>query len=376
MQTAPTFEEPLLPPMMSLLNHDNWTTVTRLYEEGDYLATFYATLDYIQADLSQKALNPEKTKYTFPHGSIIVNLEITENHLYISAPFLSVPDKFLIPLMRQVAELNFGTLVLTQIKLEGNDIYFKCNMPLELCEPFKLYRIIEEICIQADANDDVFIEKFGATRFVPMQVEPFTAEQIDWAYQNFVKCLEEFIAYDDYFQSKRMDTFGWDAFYLAFTKIDYMMRPQGFLKSEIEKGVKDLNANQPFNEKILKARKHAEKLLVMPKEKFAESMYKAKQFISEKPTYDLTGLQSYLERSYNNSKDEINKKDYIGATLTLLTGFYGLLYYYLIPTVQYQLIKEALQAASGLEWETASKMLWEACNSIMKYDEKTQQSNT
>ncbi len=370
MQTAPTFEASLLPPMMSLLNHEHWTTVTKLYEAKDYLATFYATLDYIQTDLSQKALDPEKTKYTFPHGSIIVNLEIIDNHLYISAPFLSVPDKFLIPLMRQVAELNFGTLVLTQIKLEDNDIYFKCNMPLELCEPFKLYRVIEEICIQADANDDVFIEKFGATRFVPMQVEPFTAEQIEWAYENFVKTLEEAIAYDDYFQSKRMDTFGWDAFYLAFTKIDYMMRPQGFLKSEIEKGVKDLNANQPFNEKILKARKHAEKLLKMSKDKFAESMYKTKQFISEKPTYDLTGLQSYLERSYNNSKDEINKKDYIGATLTLLTGFYGLLYYYLIPKAQYQLIIDALQAANALEWEQAAKALWEICDKLMKYDEK------
>lgn len=370
MQTAPTFEESFLPPMMSLLNHEHWATVTKLYEEKDYLATFYATLDYIQTDLSQKSLNPEKTKYTFPHGSIIVNLEINENHLYISAPFLSVPDKFLLPLMRQVAELNFGTLVLTQIKLLQNDIYFKCNMPIELCEPFKLYRVIEEICIQADANDDIFIEKFGAKRFVPMQVEAFTTEQIDWAYENFIKCLEEALAYDDYFQSKRMDSFGWDAFYLAFTKIDYMIRPQGFLKSEIEKGVKDLNANQAFNEKILKARKHAEKLKVMTKEKFAESMYKAKQFISERPTYDLTGLQNYLERSYNNSKDEINKKDYLGAALTLLTGFYGLLYYYLIPKTQYQLIKEALQAASALEWEKAAKTLWETCDNIMQSNEK------
>jgi hypothetical protein len=365
MNTAPIFDESFLPPIMSLLNSDYWGTVMKTYEGKNYLETVYATLDYIQEGLSQKALNPEKTKYSLPHGSIVVNLEIKENHLYVNAPFLRVPAKYLIPLMRQVSELNFGTLVLAQIKLEGNDIYFRCDMPLELCEPFKLYRVIEEICIQADANDDVFIEKFGAERFSEMQVEPFTPKQIDIAFQKFQEYLREAIQYHDYFIGRRLDSFGWDAYFMAFTKIDYFMRPQGYLKAEIEKSIRELNANVLFNEKVLKGRKNVEKFLEIDKEKFAESMYNSKQFISEKTTYNLSNVHNYLRKTAENSKDEVEKKDYMGATLTILTGFYGLIYYYVIPQNICEIIIQGIKEANALEWEAAAHSLRKACEKVM-----------
>lgn len=364
MNTAPVFDKSFLPPMMSLLNSDYWGTVIKTYESKQYLETVYATLDYIQEGLSEKSLNTEKTLYSLPHGSIMVNLEIKEKHLYIDAPFLKIPAKYLIPLMRQVAELNFGTLVLAQIKLEGSEIHFRYDSPLELCEPFKLYRVIEEICIQADANDDVFIEKFGAERCSEMQVEPFSQEQIDLAYEKFQAYLQEAIQYHDYFITRRFESFGWDAYYIAFTKIDYFMRPQGFLKAEIEKMVKELNANSPFNEKILKGRKSVEKLLEMDKTKFAESMYQSKQFISEKPSYHIGNVQNYLRKTFENSKEEMEKKDYIGAALTMLTGFYGLIYYYVIPKNIYEMINEGLQSSATLEWEEAAKILRETCEKI------------
>ncbi len=366
MNTAPAFDKSFLPPMRSLLNSDYWGTVIKTYESKQYLDTVYATLDYIQEGLSEKALDPEKTKYSLPHGSIIVNLEIKDSHIYIDAPFLRIPAKYIIPLMRQVAELNFGTLVLAQIKLEGNEIHFRYDSPIELCEPFKLYRVIEEICIQADANDDVFIEKFGAERYAVMQVEPFSQERVNLAYEKFRAYLQDAIQYHEYFITRRFDSFGWDAYYIAFTKIDYFMRPQGFLKSEIEKAVKELNANAPFNEKILRGRKNADKLLEISKAKFTESMYQSKQFISEKPSYHLSNIQNYLAKTFEDSKEEIEKKDYIGAALTILSGFYGLMYYYVIPQDIHESINEGLQNASNLEWEAAAVILRETCEKIEK----------
>ena len=312
----------------------------------------------------------KKSRYAFPHGSITVNLEIKDDHLYINAPFLRIPAKYLIPLMRQVTELNFGTLVLAQIILEDNDIYFRYDMPLDLCEPYKLYRVIEEICIQADSNDDLFIEKFGAQRFSEMQVDPFNAEQIDTAWGKFQQYLNDAKTYQDYFLSKRWEMFGWDAYYIAFTKIDYFIRPQGVLKSELEKAVKDLNANIPFNEKIQKARSITDRLLKMERDKFAESMYMSRQFISEKPTFDVAGIQNYLSKSYNTAKDEMNKKDYIGATLTMLTGMYGLLYYYVIPQTSYNMIVEGLEKSSDKAWGDAAAALWDVYNSVMGQSQK------
>lgn len=370
MNNAPIFEKSFLAPMTSLLNSDHWGTVMKTYEEKKYRETVYAVLEYIQKGLSEQSLDAEKNKYAFPHGSIMVNLEIKDDHLYIDAPFLQIPAKYLIPLMRQVTELNFGTLVLAQIRMENDDIYFRYDTPLELCEPFKLYRVIEEICIQADYHDDKFIDRFGAQRFSKMQVEPFAADQMALSWEKFQAYLTDAFATHDYFISKRMDVFGWDAYYLAFTKIDYFMRPQGVLKSELEKAVRDLNSNEPFNEKINKARKVAERFQKIDQSKFNESLYSSRQFISEKPSFDVSGIQNYLAKRHQTAKGEMDKKDFLGATLTMLTGLYGLMYYYIIPQTSYNMVIEGLSRASDKPWADAAESLWSSYESIMGQSQK------
>lgn len=374
MNTAPRFDKSFLHPMVSVLNSDHWTVVINLYEQKNYLATVHAVLDYIQKGLSEKALNPEKTQYAIPHGSTIVYMEIADNILKINAPFLKIPARSLIPLMRQAAEINFGTLVLAQIMLEGDEIQFKYECPLELCEPYKLYRALEEICIQADANDDVFIEKFGAQRLAKMQIEHFTPEQIDLCYEMYQAYLQEALMYMAYYEQRRIEYFGWDAMYMAFTKIDYFMRPQGVLKSSLEKAIKELNSNLDMAEKLSKGKATIEKLLELEKERFAESVYKTSQFISEKPKFEVAGVQDYLNKTYNTARDERNKRDYTGSALSMLCGFYGVIFYYNIPQTTHELLTEGLAKASGVEWELASLRLWETLETVMGQSTKTPNS--
>ena len=371
MNNAQKFDKSFLPPMMSVLNSDYWGTVMKTYEEKKHKETIYAVLDYIKDGLSKQSLDAEKTKYALPHGSIMVYLEIKEDSYSINAPFLKIPARSLIPLMRQAAEINFGKLVLAQIVVEGDDIYFRFDSPLELCDPYKLYRVLEEICIQADANDDVFIEKFGAQRFSQMQVVPFTDEQLDLSYTKFQEYLQEGLDYLAYFESKRIVHFGWDAMYLTFMKTDYFMRPQGVMKSDIEQGVKDLNSNAQLNEKLAKASSQIKKLQKLTKEKFAESMYQSQQFISEKPKFDISGVQNYLNKTHSTAQSEMNNKDYIGAALTMMTGFYGLIYYYNIPQTSYNMVIDGLEKTSDKPWETAANALWNALDQIMNQSQKT-----
>ncbi len=366
MNHAPRFDKSLLPPMISVLNSDYWNTVISIYEEGKHLETVHAVLDYVQKGLSLKALDAEKTCYAIPHGSTIVNLEIKDNVLKISAPFLKIPARSLIPLMRQVAEINFGTLVLAQIMLEGDEIFFRYDCPLELCEPFKLYRVLEEICIQADANDDLFIEKFGAQRLAKMQIEPFNAAQIDLCYDKFQVYVREALDYIAYYESRRLDTFGWDAIYLALTKIDYFMRPQGVMKVDIEKAIKELNSNLDMGEKLQKGKATMEKMLQMDKTRFSESMYESSQFISEKPKFEVTGVQDYLNKTFSTAKDERNKRDFLASSLTMLCGFYGVIFYYNIPQTTHEKITEGLAQTGKVDWELASLRLWETLEELMQ----------
>jgi hypothetical protein len=374
MNTAPRFDKSFLLPMVSVLNSDYWTVVMNTYEQGQHLATVHAVLDYVQKGLSDKSLDTEKTRYVIPHGSTIVNLEIADNILKINAPFLRIPARSLIPLMRQVAEINFGTLVLAQIMLENDEIFFRYECPLELCEPFKLYRVLEEICIQADANDDLFIEKFGAQRLAQMQVEHFTAEQTELCYQMFQTYLQEALDYIAYYEQRRIEYFGWDALYLAYTKIDYFMRPQGVMKSNIEKAIKELNSDLDMGEKVNKGKATVQKWLQMEKERFVESMYKSNQFISEKLKFEVSGVQDYLNKTHNTARDERNKRDYIGSALSMMCGFYGLMFYYNIPQTTHELIVEGLEKAGGVEWELASQRLWETLDNIMSQSNRTANS--
>jgi hypothetical protein len=360
--------------MISVLNSDYWSVVMQTYENKKHTETIHAVLDYIQKGLSAKALDAERTKYYLPHGSITVNLEIHPDRYTINAPFLRIPARSLIPLMRQVAEINFGTLVLAQIVLEGDEISFRYEAPMELCEPYKLYRVLEEICIQADANDDVFIEKFGAQRFSKMEIEPFTTEQTDLCWDRFQAYLQEALAYMDYYDSRRIEYFGWDALYIAYTKIDYFMRPQGVVKAEMEKAVKELNSQAEMAEKLQKGRATVQKMLAMDKQRFTESLYKSQQFISEKPKFEVSGVQDYLNKTHNTARDERGKRDYIGSTLTMICGFYGVMFYYNIPQTCHEIITEGLLKASSKEWAAVSDILWDTIEQVMKQSNKVSNS--
>lgn len=374
MNTAPRFDKSFLPPMISVLNSDYWTVVMNTYEQGKYHDTVHAVLDYIQKGLSDKALDAEKTRYVIPHGSTVVYMEIVDNSLKINAPFLRIPARSLIPLMRQVAEINFGTLVLAQITLEGDEIFFRYECPLELCEPFKIYRVLEEICIQADANDDLFIEKFGAQRLAEMQIEPFSAEQVEVCYNMFQAYLQEALDYMNYYEQRRLEFFGWDALYLAYTKIDYFMRPQGVMKTNIEKAIKELNSDLDMAEKINKGKTTIQKWLQMSKEHYTESLYKSNQFISEKLKLEVSGVQDYLNKTHTTARDERNKRDYMGSALSMMCGFYGAMFYYNIPQTTHELLTAGLEKASGMDWELASLRLWETLEDVMQQSTRTANS--
>jgi hypothetical protein len=198
-----------------------------------------------------------------------------------------------------------------------------------------------------------------------MEIVPFTPEQTDLAWDKFQAYLQDGLDYLAYFESKRIEYFAWDALYLALLRIDYFMRPQGLLKTEIDKAVKDLNSSDPPKERVAKVKKTVQKLQTYDKQKFIESMYQSQEFISEKPKYEMTGVGDYLNKNYNTARDERLKQDFIGSTLSMLCGMYGMLYYCNIPQAALEIVEEGLQKAGGKPWAEASDALWAAYEQLM-----------
>ena len=122
MKQALTFTPPILSSTESKLNVEAFDASVEAFENHEYLKSFYALLDYINGDFRTKYGNVQGNEFHIPHGSIIVNIKLDEEKLSITAPFVALPEKGRIPLLRQVAGLNFNAMDLATIYLRDNPL--------------------------------------------------------------------------------------------------------------------------------------------------------------------------------------------------------------------------------------------------------------
>jgi hypothetical protein len=367
MNRAPLFDESLLGIQVSKKDTGLWQSIVDIFEEGDYKKTILGVFDYIDNSLAKKYGNADQSEFVFPHSKSKVHVSIKKDKFTVRARFLRLPQKAAVPILRQISEINFYPLVLSQIVLEGDELVFKYENPLELCDPYKVYGVLDEICINMDYYDDIFMEKFGATRSEETKIKKFSEKESEKAWENFQEYLREAEDYMHYFEVKRFSNFEWIIIALVFMKIDYYLVPQGFLRSEIEKVVSDLNnQNIPFNEALNKGKAAITKFKNLDKGKFEESCYIPEVFMPAKKRCDLACVQNMLKRDYENAKIEMANLDFMGATLHLLFGIYNLYFRNQIPADITKKLNKALQKTSSEPWEKAAHELWNATTGIME----------
>ena len=106
MKQTLSFHSPIIASTQSKVDVEAFEKSTDAFEKGEHLQSFYLLLDYIDPELRSKFGNAEGTEFAVPHGSIMVYLRLEGDQLNITAPFLLLPEKGRIPLLRQVAALN------------------------------------------------------------------------------------------------------------------------------------------------------------------------------------------------------------------------------------------------------------------------------
>jgi len=334
---------------------------------GNFNDVLSSLLYYVNPEISEKYWNKKDNSYIVPHGSVVVKIKQDAENIIIEAPFLSIAKSAKIPLMRQVAQLNFHPLTLTKIVLDDNDnLCFSYKGPIELCDPYKLYDILREICINADRYDDEFITKFKAEWLQEPRIERYGNALLEEAWTKIQEFISEAFQYIEYFESKRIFDFLHDVFKSTFTKIDYFIAPQGFLRSEFEKQISDLDGNFPYDERIHKAKEFLTKLKNFNKQKFFEDIYKADVFIPNKYISNIENVRKNFEDAHNTAIDEISKRSFMGAFYTLHCSFLRLFYYNYVNSELSDLVTKALIESSQKSWEEAANILLKAMDTIMK----------
>lgn len=363
---APVFDKQLSSVIQKQVDPEKWDRVGELFENKKYKETLYGILDYIDSDLPQCTGNVERTHFVIPHGSTILDLTISEDHFYVRAPFLTLPSALPVPLLRQIAQINIFPLNLTNIVLENDQLVFKFDCPLELCEPYKIYNVLREICTYADAYDEEFIKKFKAQRNHHPKITPLPQKHIDMAWEKMQSYVQETISYVDYFEKKRLVEVCVDLITIALMKIDYVISPQGLLRTDIEKTVSQLQDQEiPLMEKPRKGMERILALQNFDRVEFAQNLYDAEVFIPLKFNFTPEMIESYFQIFYEAAQKEMAGRDYVGSVLTIQTAFYNLFYHYIFPDDINAVIVEGLTEASKKPWDEAANILWAAMERVM-----------
>ncbi|MCP5047615.1 MAG: hypothetical protein GY940_10615 [bacterium] len=369
---APQFDKTLLGPIQRPIDPEMWSRVEELYEKKQYKEVILGIMEYVDRSLIQRTGNSDRTKFVIPHGSAIVNLEIGEELFYVNAPFLIVPPTRNIPLLRQVAQINLFPLNLSTIVLEDDRLIFKYHCPLELCEPFKVYNVLREICAYSDAYDDEFIKQFKARRVHEPVIKHYSREFLEKSRKQVSLYLNETIRYVEYFEKKRLPEICVDLITTTLMKIDYYIAPQGVMRTDIEKTVSQLQDQEtPLMDKVRKGMERLDHLKKCDENEFSRDLYIAEIFIPLKFNFTAEMIESYFQVFYEAAQKEVANRDHIGAVLTMQTAFLNLFYHYIFPDDIKDTIIDAMTKSGGKPWDKASATLWAALSQVLAHEKPT-----
>ncbi len=366
-----SFHPTLLPLFPSKDNDKLWEDVLKKYDEKQFAESVRALIVYIDKALEDKYANADKTEYFIPHGSVTVGLKIAEDTLSITAPFLDISSAKQVPLLRQVAQINFSPLTLSRIDLADNQLTFNFSCALELCEPYKIYDVLREVCINADNYDDEFITKFSATHIQTPKTESLTEEQKNLAYDRIQAYAAEALAGYEQLENKRLTAFLWDVLITTLLKIDYYCVPQGNLRNELEKTISFLNSKEDFYQRMSTAKDFLKKLQTTDKEKLKKDLYKIEIFVPYKYNANLDAVRNNLKYAYETAEKEMKAGDNIGATFSMSYGILNLFYSYNVDASVAALLTKAMTDASEKPMQESAKILYDAIHTIMTKDNFT-----
>lgn len=336
MYHAPVIFKPIHRQSFNNTQPQKWEKVLQAWEAKDYKESIYQMLDYLGIEYPTGA-----SKLQIPHGSIQIDLHLEKDFLIIEAPFLSVEDSLKLPLYRQVLQINQDPLQLTRIQLKNNLLlfYFECQYPL--CEPQKIFDVLKEICIHADLYDDAFIRKYRAKRISEPQIFPLETEIQDLCVHTFKEIIAEAESTIQYLIKERQNLFLWDNFVLLFLKLDFIISPNGHLKSDIEKWIVEMHSPLELSEKINIGNKAIQSLNRLSDEQIKEDLYQIHTFVPLKELISKKVFKNHLTQIQSQIQREFQKGEFLAAYFTTQ-------YQLLMMTYQYDLDEKSMNSILAL----------------------------
>jgi len=363
----PKFQRPLKDSNDPKTSVSYWDKALDAFDDKKYKDALIHTLNYMNSTLLEGVDTNGDFTIERGQGSAMIQLEVTGNEFKVNAPFLKITDKTnKIALLRKVGEVNFSPLTLAQIHLKDDTLWFGYDMPLSLCQPFKVYDVLRDVCVYADDYDDEFVEKYKASFYQDAKTTPLTPENQLKAWQQIEDVLKDYQNYSEFFKEKRWDNFQWDLIVISILKLVNMPYVHGTLRTKLQEYVSNMfNGDIDFKFRIDKGTNFMKKLCAMTKEEYFKNIYNADAMVSLKWRSSTEIIQDNMKNRENIVTNYVKDRDNFALCYYLQFSFLHVVYSYNLEEGQLNAIYDVLESVSGLDPVAAAPKLLATYNGLL-----------
>lgn len=369
----PKFKRPLKSTHEPRTDVTHWDRAIDAHDKKDYRTALLETINYMNPQLLSETDTQSNISIVQPQGSAEIHIAIDTSTFSVRAPFLKVTDATnTVALFRKIAEVNFNPLTLAQIHLKENVLWFGYEMPISMCQPYKVYDVLREICVYADDYDDEFVEKYKADFYKAPGTTSLSAEENEKVWEQIDTIRTEYKAYSSFFKEKRWDAFQWDIIVISILKIANMPYVHGTLRTDVQEYVHNMfNGNIDFNHRIDKGTNFMQKLCAKSKAEIIKDVYHAEAVISLKWRSSVKILQEDAKNREETVNKYVNDGDNFSLCYFLQYSFLHTLYNYNVEESHRNAIHTVLEEVSGLEIPAAARKLLRVYHDFLNGTTKT-----
>lgn len=362
MQTAPSYIEPLRgAPGASTWSESAWNEALAAYQEERYHDALRSFLCMLDAERVPEGSLVGK-EVCLEHGSVRMRVQVSEDSFSIEVPFLRIPEGGrAIAMMRKVMNLTNDLAMSRFLLRNDNEIYIVHRDGIEGVHPAKLRGVFGSVCTVADTYDDLFEDKFGATRIDALDVETWDEETLVKSHKALSAIVQDGLAFCELFETKQNLNYAYNSLQLTFERITWTLWPQGILRSKIADTKRMLcDSSKGGAQRIELGKKALRELAARSPEQLGESLYEARFILSQQNKIDFEQYQSSIEGPRELMGKLRQGREYDYACFIGLHSIYEDLAGNHMPTEATRIYVQALRETDGMPLSEASAVLTQA----------------
>ena len=344
-----------------------WQKSKDAYENKEYKTSIFYLLKYINKDAFKRVKFKKKDiKVTLEHGLFDFDLTLNNNFFKLESKVLKidVEDKNSILALRKVIEANFNEYDIIQMNIKSNYLYIEYLEKLPLCNPEKLFEVINEFITITDRLVSLlhFEYSFELTKKLEDTLDIDDKKLI---VDTMDKYINEYYIISDEFKDEQLENYKWDIGVITLMKISNLPHLNGLLKFKIYDAISYMYSDNSLDSKINRSAQMINDLKNIDRDYLITNIYKSKIFLS---LYRAEIKEDIIE--FFKSDDDIvqryhRNKNNLGLFYFLYMKYIRLLYLYNINTKDKKRIEKELKSLSKYSLEKGANRLYKLYNSII-----------